>query len=38
MLFADNKGNQIKLLYAMWETFIAKRIDIKKVMQRLHYC
>jgi len=29
----DNKGNQIILPYATWETFIARRADIEKLMQ-----
>jgi len=33
MLLGDNKDNQIILLHAMWETFIAKRADIEKLMQ-----
>jgi len=31
MLLRDNKGNQ--MLYATWETFIAKHVDIEKFMQ-----
>jgi len=31
MLLGDNKGNQIILPYATWETFIAKRADIEKL-------
>jgi len=33
MLLGDNKGNQIILPHATWETFIAKRADIEKLMQ-----
>jgi len=33
MFLGDNKGNQIILFYAIWETFIAKRADSEKFMQ-----
>jgi len=33
ILLGDNKGNQIILPYATWETFIARRADIEKLMQ-----
>jgi len=33
MLLGDNKGNRIILPHATWETFIAKRADIEKLMQ-----
>jgi len=32
MFFGNNKGNQIILPYTTWETFIAKRADIEKLM------
>jgi len=32
MLLGDNKGSQIILPHATWETFIAKRVDIEKLM------
>jgi len=35
MLLGDNKDNQIILPYATWETFIAKRTDIEKLMQSI---
>jgi len=33
MLLGDNKGNQIILPHATWETFITKRADIEKLIQ-----
>jgi len=33
IFFGDNKCNQIILPHATWETFIAKRADIEKLMQ-----
>jgi len=33
MLLGDNKGNQIILPHATWETFIAKCADIEKLIQ-----
>jgi len=33
MLLGDNKGNQIILPHATWETFIARRADIEKLIQ-----
>jgi len=40
MLLGNNKGNQIILLHATWETFIAKRADIEKITVNcnLHHC
>jgi len=32
-MLGDNKSNQIILPHASWETFIAKRADIEKLMQ-----
>jgi len=32
MLLGDNKDNQIILPHATWETFIAKRADIEKLI------
>jgi len=33
MLLGDNKGNQIILPHATWNTFITKRADIEKLLQ-----
>jgi len=33
MFLDDNKGNQIILSHATWETFIVKYINIEKLMQ-----
>jgi len=35
MLLCDNKGNQIILPHAAWETFIAKHADTEKLMQSI---